>query len=291
VKSYSINRCAFIVCILLSMAGAARCSDTNVSSDVNDANGPTIALSYIAGSSQKNPFASFMYFVPLTSLTLVDVETSADNRQQVGIVSYERRVSSKTFYVSCEFEMTGKGFHKYTFDAGEIIATHSAGLKKGQALENVIDYIKFEGDGLGQIEVKGTIAGSTQTVTKVDLKFNAIGRKSPVTLGIYDVEPKDGQYKYENRSGEIIARVDTFIFKKSDELRMGIKVASINKAAKPNGIFGGIKGTIANWFISPPKVAKIGNDTMLDFGYALLKEKPAFTFPKAKNIRETTTAH
>jgi hypothetical protein len=72
---------------------------------------------------------------------------------------------------------------------------------------------------------------------------------------------------------------------------MGIKVASINKAAKPNGIFGGIKGSIANWFLSPPKVAKIGNDTMLNFGDALLKEKPAFTFPKAKNIRQTTTAH
>jgi hypothetical protein len=273
------------------MAGVGMCADTNVPSDLKDANGPTVVLSYVAGSSQKNPFTSFMYFVPLTSLTPVDVETSADNRQQVGIVSYERKVSSKTFYARCEFEMTGKGFHKYAFDAGEIIATHAAGLKKGETLENVIDYIKFEGEGIGQIEVKGTIAGSTQTVTEVDLKFNARGRKSPVTLGIYDVEPNDGQYKYENRSGEIIARVDTFIFKKSDKPRMGIKIASINAAAKPNGFFGGLKGSIANWFLSPPEIAKIGNDTMLDFGEALLKEKPAFTFPKAKNIRQNTTEH
>jgi hypothetical protein len=273
------------------MAGEAICSDTSVPSDLNDANGPTVALSYVAGSSQKNSFASFMYFVPLTSLTPVDIETSVDNRQQVGIISYERKVFSKTFYASCEFEMTGKGFHKYTFDSGEIIATHSAGLKKDQTLENVIDYIKFEGEGIGQIEVKGTISGSTQTVTEVDLKFNARGRKSPVTLGIYDVEPNNGQYKYENRSGEIIARVDTFIYKKSDDPRMGIKVASINRAEKPNGIFGGLKGSIANWFLSPPKVAKIGNDTMLDFGYALLKQEPAFTFPKAKNIRKNTTEH
>jgi hypothetical protein len=28
---------------------------------------------------------------------------------------------------------------------------------------------------------------------------------------------------------------------------------------------------------------------MLNFGYALLKEKPTFTFPKAKNIKEIGT--
>jgi hypothetical protein len=33
------------------------------------------------------------------------------------------------------------------------------------------------------------------------------------------------------------------------------------------------------------EVEKIGNDKMLDCGYALLKEKPAFTFPKAKNLK------
>jgi hypothetical protein len=33
-------------------------------------------------------------------------------------------------------------------------------------------------------------------------------------------------------------------------------------------------------------VTKLGNDTMLNFGYAMLKQKPAFTFPRAKNLRE-----
>jgi hypothetical protein len=33
------------------------------------------------------------------------------------------------------------------------------------------------------------------------------------------------------------------------------------------------------------EVEKIGNDTMLDFGYALLKERTTFTFPKAKKLK------
>ena len=36
--------------------------------------------------------------------------------------------------------------------------------------------------------------------------------------------------------------------------------------------FGRIKGFIANFFIEPAKISKLGNDTMLNFGYALLKK-------------------
>jgi len=45
-------------------------------------------------------------------------------------------------------------------------------------------------------------------------------------------------------------------------------------------------GAIANLFIPPPKVAKLGNETMLEFGHTLPERRPAFTFPKAKNIKE-----
>ena len=67
---------------------------------------------------------------------------------------------------------------------------------------------------------------------------------------------------------------------------MGIKVASISDKADTDGFWASIKGTIANLFIKPPKVDKLGNDTMLDFGHALLKQQSEFTFPKAKNIKE-----
>ena len=276
------------VCVLLLTACIAMGSDVN---------GPTVSLSYGGQTSEKNTFASFMYFVPLVAPTLVDVETSAGNEQMVSTVSYsyERKVSSRSFYVSFEFEMTGEGFHKYTFDPVEVIAAHVGSLKKGQTLANMIDYIKFEGPGFGRIEVRGTISGSTLIVNEVDQQFNARGRKSPVTLGLYSIKPVNGEYKYENRSGQLIARVDTFIFKRmgstsspqsEDEPKMGIKLASIDVAAKPNGFFSGLKGALANLFINPPKVDKLGNDTMLEFGLALFNEKPSFTFPKAKNLRE-----
>ena len=152
----------------------------------------------------------------------------------------------------------------------------------------MLDYIKFDRDGHGIIEVKGQIIGSTRTVTELDMQFNARGHKSPVTIGLYDVKPKDGEYKYENRSNEVVARVNTLTFKKTEQTpKMGIKVASISDTAESEGFFSGLKAVIANFFIKPPKVDKLGNTTMLEFGDALLQKKPAFTFPKATNIKES----
>jgi hypothetical protein len=31
----------------------------------------------------------------------------------------------------------------------------------------------------------------------------------------------------------------------------------------------------------------LGNTTMLEFGYAIFKQEPEFTFPKAKNIKKS----
>jgi hypothetical protein len=236
----------------------------------NDSNGPTILLGYSSEGFKQNPLSSFMYFIPLIAQTLVDRETSATNVQQIGIISYKKKVTSKSFNVVCEFEILGKGFHKNTFDSAGMIADHTDDLKTGETLANMLDYIKFEREGFCRIEVKGTIKGSTPTVTEVDLQFNARGHKSPVTIGLYDVKPKDGQYKYENRSNEVVARVNILIFKKTEETpRMGIKVASISGRTESEGFLSGLKGGIANLFIKPPKVTKLGNTTMLKFGYAL----------------------
>jgi hypothetical protein len=35
------------------------------------------------------------------------------------------------------------------------------------------------------------------------------------------------------------------------------------------------------------RAAELGNTTMLEFGDALLQKKPKFTFPMAKNIKES----
>jgi hypothetical protein len=252
---------------------------------VEDVNGPTILLGYSEENLRVNPVSSLMYFVPLTSQTLVDRETSANNEQQTSIISYRKKVTSESFHVTCEFKIWGKGFHKNIFDSAGMIKVNADKLKKGESLTNMLDYVKSEGEGFGRIEVTGTMAGSVPTVTEVDLQFNARGQRSPVIVGLYDVKPKDGQYKYENRSNQVVVRVNELMFKKSDNPRMGMKIASINKTEKSDTLMGSITGLIANLFISPTEVDKLGNDTMLDFGYTLLKQEPAFTFPKARKIR------
>ena len=286
------------LCFCIAMAG--RCYSNPPSealskqegsvSDNTDANGPTLILNYSKETFKKNPILAFAYFIPLISPALVDREINVNNEQQEGIISYKRTFTSNSFYVTCEFELSGKGFHKNIFDSAGMIARNLDDVKKGEPLTNMLDYIKFEGDGVGLIEVKGTINGSTQIVTEVDICFDARSQKSPVTIGLYSVKPQGGQYKYENRYNELIARVDTLKFKKSEKKpKMGILIASIHRNTEDESYWGTIKGVIANFFIKPLEVDKLGNDTMLNFGYAILKEKPAFTFPKAKNIKENKT--
>lgn len=259
--------------------------------DVNDAamdgKGPTMLMSYSPDICIDNPIGSFTYFVPLISLTLVDNISSVNNNQQVSIRSHRIKANSKSFRAACEFEILGSGFQMNTFDSVGLIAAHSDELKEGETLTNMLDYIKFEGNGYGLIEVKGRITGSARTVTEVDIRFNARGHRSPVTIGLYDIKPKNGQYVYENRSNEVVARVNALAFKKTDQApRLGIKVASVAKGSAPTGLFAGLKGAIANLLITPPKINPRGQAVMLQFGEALAEKKPAFTFPKAENIKE-----
>lgn len=265
-------------------------SGTDAGLALAGSNGPTVLLSYGKGMLEKNPIRSFMYFVPLISPVAVGGGSSPENGQQAAITSYERRVTSRSFCVACDFEMSGKGFNRYTFDPAGMIALRIAESKKpkGEPLCHVLDYINFEGEGFGRIQIKGKIADGTETVTEVELEFNARGRKSPVTIGLYELKAKDGQYRYENRCGEIVARVNTLTFKKSENPRMDITVASIGKRAGANGPVGQLKAAIANLFIKPVKVDPFGNQTLLAFGCALFEQKRTFTFPKAGNLKETT---
>jgi len=270
--------------IISAISNQSAADSNNV--DENN-NGPTMIMSYSKGKFIKNPIESFMYFVPLIAPTLVDNISSVNNDQQVGIISHKIITDSKSFHVVCEFEILGKGFHMNTFDPNGMIEAHTDELKKGETLTHMLDYIKVEGDAYGIIEAKGTIAGSTYTVTEVEMQFNAKGHKSPVTIGLYDIKPKNGEYKYENRSNEIVARVNTLAFKKTEQTpKMGIEIASIAKKNESAGLFGWIKGAIANLLIKPLKVTKLGNTTMLEFGEALFQKKATFTFPKATNIKE-----
>jgi len=286
--------------MLLLFASIAICSDTDKSANnagvksaanSNDTNGPTVTLGYDGSKPAKNPSSSFMYFIPLIAPTHVDMNINPDNHQQAWILSYSKKVTKKTFYVACEFEMRGTGSFNNILDHNEVIANFPEEIKKGDPVKNALDFIKFEGEGIGRIEARGTINDSNETVTEVKITFNFGGNESPITIGLFSVNPENGHYNYSKRYNELVARAAILTFKKGEgDPRMEVTVASVNNAAEPNSYMGKIKGFVANFFIDPVKISKLGNDTMLNFGYALLKQKPSFTFPKATNIKPAKPA-
>jgi hypothetical protein len=290
----NFHACIVIAAIsLLLSAATAICSNTDSSAnstavklpaESNDSNGPTILLSYDTLKPLKMPTPSFMYFIPLISPTLVSTKISADNHQQAMVISYEKSVTLDSFTLSCEFELQGNGFFIDIFDPNGVIAAFPEAIKKNAPVNNILDYIRLEGDGFGRIDVKGTAADSNLTVTQVEVHFGTRDTKSPVAIGLYSVAPENGKYKYENKYNEIVAKVAVLTFKKTDYPRMGIEVVSVNKASNPDSYIGRIKGFIVNFFIEPVKITKLGNDTMLKFGEALLNKQTSFTFPKATNI-------
>lgn len=293
----SLNRLSglaapFCICALLLSTGIALGADSNntnqLATDTNGVNGPTVQLSYDIRSAKFNPSSAFMYFVPLISPTRVDLETDADNNQVTGVISFEKNITSKSFYVNCEFEMKGGGFFKNIFNPEDVInIINKEGQDPNEPMTNALEYIMFKGEGFGRIEIRGTINGSKEIVTEVDVHFNARGHKSPVTIGLYDIKSRNGKFKYEDKYNEKIARISMLSFKKTDgDPRMGVEVDSIYKANNSNSYIGKIKAFIANFFLNPPKISKIGNETMLNFGLALLNKQSSFTFPRATNIRD-----
>jgi len=248
--------------------------------------GPTLLLSYAKEAIQLNPINCFTYFAPLTAPVAVARTASADNQQRSGIFSYTCQATSTSFQVTCEFEMVGKGFERYTFDPAAMLAMHEAGTRKGAPLANVLDYISFEGEGFGTVQVRGTTDGAAELVTEVELRFNGRGRESPVTVGIYTVACKNGRYEYQNRSDELVARVNTLTFTRSDNPGMDISVASVTRKAERSGFVARLRAAAANLFIKPAAVDQLGNETVLDFGRALLKREPAFTFPRASHLKQ-----
>ncbi|HBG78438.1 MAG TPA: hypothetical protein DDW84_06290 [Phycisphaerales bacterium] len=283
-KKMCVILCFFIVTAGVCYGKTASKKENNASKD-SASSGPTVILK--PDKALENPTPDFMYFVPLISPTLVYSETSKGNGQKSGLIACERKSTSKTFYVNGEFQMQGSGFHKNKFDSAGMIERNTKKLKKGKPLKNILGYIKFEGEGYGWIEVAGKLKGKKATATEVKVHFNGRGETSPVTVGLYSVKPVNGEYKYENKYNEIVARVNILTFSKStDKPLMDIKVSAVYAEGGKPGFWGKLKGSMANMLIKPLEIDKLGNDTMLDFGCALFEEKEKFTFPKAKNLKE-----
>ena len=253
--------------------------------------GPTLQMSYSRDTFESNPISAFMYFVPLLSRTPVARETSPGNAQEVIIFSHERVISDDAFVVTCDFEIRGTGFHKNVFEPEGAIAMRLAELDQNEPISEALDYIKIEGAGLGRIVVRGSISGTKEIVEEVELNFKAGDQDSPVTIGIYDVEPVDGRYDYAQRSNERVARVNTLSFARGGQVpRMDISVASVRKADGKEGLLARIKGVVANFIINPPRIERLGNETVMRLGHALFQRAAEFTFPKAENLVDTRLA-
>ena len=248
--------------------------------------GPTIFLDYSNHSQIRNPIYDFMYFVPMVSLTLVESVSSADNNQQVGIISCKRDVDDDSFQATIEFRMAGKGFHKNTYDPEDMIADNVKYIEKPKPLKNMLDYITFAGEGYGTVEIKGVRSGPVELATEITVNFNARNHKSPVTIGIYDVKCVKGKYKYQNRHNKTIVRVDSLTFKRgAGPAKMEAKLASLYDFRESENLWAILKGKIITLFLPPIRIDNLGNDVMLDFGLALYKGKETFTFPKARKLK------
>ena len=249
--------------------------------------GPTLHLDYGRSESPGDPVAEFMYFVPLISLEPVSVIKSLGNTQCARMVSITRSFRARSFLVTCEFEFTGEGNQQDVFDHTDKVRRHEQELEKGGSLDHQLGSISIEGAGSVSVEVEGTMTGRVPTVTEVRLRFNGRGRPSPVTIGLYDIRYLDGAVRLRNES---VARVNTLIFKrKPGPTKMDITVASVKRKDAGNNFWqkfvGGLKATTANLFLKPIAVEPAGNEAMLNFGFALASEAPAFTFPRARNLK------
>lgn len=249
--------------------------------------GPTIRLDYRPDAAGGASIADFTCFVPLISPEPVDRSTSADNSQWVRVLRHRSEWRGASFTSICDFEIVGQGFLRHTFDHAPLILRNARKLDEGGALRRLLHYIHFQGGGRGRVEVRGSIAGRVARVTEVVLRFGLAGA-SPVTARIHDIGREKGRVVERNA---IVARVDALTFRREDgPPRMGVSLASLGSADAAEGWWAGLKGAmaakVANLVVKPLRVDVLGHRAMLDFGRAIARQAPTFTFPKARNLRQ-----
>jgi hypothetical protein len=268
-----------LLLLLAAMAGPA--------GGAEETNGPTIHLGYGAEQAAPNAVADFMYFVPLISPLPVSSLTSPGCTQLVRITSTKRHLSSHSFVVTCEAELTGDGWQRSVFDLASSIRRHESQLQNGGSLARQLKSIDVEGAGAITMEVEGAVSNGLATVREVRLRFNAHGHVSPIWIDLCEIRRLNGEAVPSN---EILARVNTLTFRRQPgPPTMEVSVASVKHKEAGNGFWQNLKGRLAgaaaNMFIDPLTVEAAGHQAMLDFGLALVSDAPAFTFPLARNLQ------
>lgn len=274
----------FWISIILTVASSLSIATPDVNSS-QSLTGPTVSIKPDK-DNLNNDTPNFMYFVPLIAPTSVTSRLSDDNKQRCGIISFTKHTTATTFSCFSEFKMQGPGFYLTTFDPNEMIARNIPDLKPGAPLKNIIRYIKFQGEGFGSIEIYGKYENKKAKVTTMIVHFAGRDCPSPVTAGLYSILPAEGKYKYENRYSEIVAIIDSLTFTESKtKPMMDIVVSSIYPQGGQSGFWSRVKASLANFFIDPIEIDKLGNDTMLDSGCALFLGQETYTFPHAYHLK------
>lgn len=273
------NAVALIFFVFLLVIGTNSFSQTH---------GPTIAIEVCNNEHSFNPIEEFMYFVPLTSPVSVRSEKSEGNTQHVRFLSHKIDRGSRTFTLKSEFQVTGEGYCKIFFDPQEVIVESLLIDKRMRTLKNLIEYIRIDGAGYGQFDVSGKVVDGKEVVDKVKVSFNGRNHRSLVTVGVFSVKPVEGKYNYEDRYDVTVARVNALTFTRSENEKipkMGLEFASIGSASNFDGFLGKIRGFVANLLVPPVDIEKDGNQSVLNFAANIVRHKPSYTFPIAKNLK------
>jgi hypothetical protein len=248
--------------------------------------GPTLRLDYGRGEPQANPVGKFMYFVPLISPDPSVIFTNAGNTQCARVLSFASRTNATEFRVTCKFEFTGTGALQNVFDLTRRLQARASSLKDGDTVKHQLTAISVSGSGHGSVEVEGTLADQKPVVKQVIIRFDDDGMPSPVSVDLKDYVWHNGDFSPRN---ERVARVNSLTFRRTDATpKMEVSLGAIKAKNARSGLWqnfwGGLKAMTANLFLPPLKITAEGQQTMLDFGQALVLQNSEFTFPHATRL-------
>ena len=250
------------------------------------ASGPVVTLDYTGQDTKGIAIADFLSFIPLISPEPVTVSESPANTLRVRVTSICQEERPDRFLLNLAFDVSGLGFRHYAIDQSKNIRRNERRLASGSSLKKQLDYIRFEGPGKGRVEIGGRVETGVKKVTTVSLHFDDRGGTSPVTIGLKDMRSTNGALRCEN---ERVARLNRLAFiRDGTPPRMGVRIDSVKSRQAGEGFFQNVKGRIVgrvvNTVVKPISIRKIGNDTLLDFGQAIVDRKPSFTFPAADDM-------
>ena len=249
--------------------------------------GPDLLLNYHPKANQANTVDCFMYFIPLTSPATLTITTTPETTFSASITSWQATQKGNSVHVECDFEVTGQGDYSASYDPEEMIRNRLAEEGNPKEITKLLEWIRLGGPCLGRINGHGKIVNGTIQMESVEVSFNRDNSKSPVEVSMYDVPRKRGEFLFENRKNAQVARVNCLKFKrdKDGSPRMSVEIDSLKKKESKEGMFSRLTAMIANVLSTSTPIEPVGNTTMMNFGTALYKKQPVFTFPYAPNIK------